>query len=72
MKEANFGPYHIRKWFYHYEETLANETGKLADGEPVKKYVIAAAVHNPFANTYSEDLSSLINHSPELSHESSC
>lgn len=69
MKEANFGPYHIRKWFQHYEETLANETGKLADGEPVKKYVLAAAIHNPFANTYSDDLSSLIEYSPELGKE---
>lgn len=69
MKDANFGPYHIRKWFQHYEETLANETGKLADGEPVKKYVLAAAIHNPFANTYSDDLSSLIEYSPELGKE---
>ncbi|MFY0676752.1 MAG: amino acid synthesis family protein [Neptuniibacter sp.] len=69
MKEANFGPYHIRKWFTFYEETLANETGILADGEPVKKYVIAAAIQNPFANKFSEDLSALIDHSPELGKE---
>lgn len=69
MKEANFGPYHIRKWFTFYEETLANETGILADGEPVKKYVIAAAIQNPFANKFSEDLSALIDYSPELGEE---
>jgi len=69
MKDANFGPYHIRKWFSLYEETLANETGILADGEPVKKYVIAAAIQNPFAGQFSEDLSALIENSPELGHE---
>lgn len=69
MKKENFGPYHIRKWFTFYEETLANETGQLADGEPVKKYVIAAAIQNPFAGKYSEDLSSLIDPSPELGIE---
>lgn len=69
MKDANFGPYHIRKWFSFYEETLANETGILADGEPVKKYVIAAAIQNSFAGQFSEDLSVLIDHSPELGRE---
>ena len=69
MKEANFGPYHIRKWFSFYEETLANETGILADGEPLKKYVLAVAIQNPFAGKFSEDLSSLIDHSPELGRE---
>jgi len=69
MKEANFGPYHIRKWFSFCEETQANETGKLADGEPVYKYVVAAAIQNPYAGRYSEDLSELIEHSPELGRE---
>lgn len=69
MKKANFGPYHIRKWFQFQEETLANETGIGADGEPVVKYVIAAAIQNPFAGKFSDDLSSLIEHSPELGRE---
>lgn len=69
MKQANFGPYHIRKWFSFYEETQANETGALADGEPVKKYVIAAAIHNPLAGQFKEDLSELIERSPELGKE---
>lgn len=69
MKDANFENYHIRKWFSFVEETLANETGKLADGEPVFKYAIAAAIDNPFAGQYQEDLSSLIDKSPELGKE---
>lgn len=69
MKDANFGAYHIRKWFSFTEETLANESGKLADGEPVRKYVVAAAVHNPYAGSYCEDLSEFIDSSPELGEE---
>ncbi|ENV33710.1 amino acid synthesis family protein [Acinetobacter gerneri] len=69
MKKANFENYHIRKWFSFTEETLANETGQLADGEPVYKYAIAAAIHNLYAGRFSEDLSELIEHSPDLGRE---
>jgi hypothetical protein len=69
MSEANFSSFHIRKWFQFSEEVLANETGKLADGEPVYKYVIAAAVKNPFAGVYQDDLSAIIDDSPELGRE---
>lgn len=69
MKKANFENYHIRKWFSFAEETLANETGQLADGEPVYKYAIAAAINNPYAGRFSEDLSELIEHSPDLGRE---
>lgn len=69
MKPANFENYHIRKWFSFVEETLANEVGELADGEPVYKYAIAVALHNPFAGKFQQDLSELIDHSPELGEE---
>lgn len=69
MKANNFENFHIRKWFSFVEETLANETGQLADGEPVYKYAIAAAIHNPFAGQFKEDLSTLIEKSPELGKE---
>ncbi|MEJ2633102.1 MAG: amino acid synthesis family protein [Acidihalobacter sp.] len=68
-KQTNFASYHIRKWFTFMEETLANETGQLTDGEPLFKYVIAAAIHNPYAGRFSEDLSDLINDSPALGEE---
>ena len=35
MKAKNFADYHIRKWYSFAEEVLANESGKLADGEPL-------------------------------------
>ena len=68
-RDSNFGPYHIRKWFLHCEETLATETGRIADGEPVRKVVVAAALHNPFAGVHQDDLSTLIAPSPQLGEE---
>jgi hypothetical protein len=69
MKPANFGPYHIRKWYLQIEDTLANEPGVLADGEPVRKIVIAAALHNPYAGRFEADLSGFIEPSPMLGEE---
>lgn len=65
----DFAGYRIRKWYAQVEETLANETGVPADGEPVRKVVIAAAVANPYAGKFSEDLSELIGRSDELGAE---
>lgn len=51
------------------EDTLANETGALADGDPVRKFVLAACLHNPFAGEFVEDLSPVIAASPDLGRE---
>ena len=69
MKTPNFGPYHIRKWFLQVDDTLATESGALADGAPLRKIVIAAALHNPFAGRFEPDLSSFITPSPLLGEE---
>lgn len=69
MKTPNFGPYHIRKWFLQVDDTLATESGALADGAPLRKIVIAAALHNPFAGRFEADLSSFITPSPMLGEE---
>ncbi|RSM50708.1 amino acid synthesis family protein [Amycolatopsis balhimycina DSM 5908] len=69
MPVANFGPYHVRKWFTHVEDVLANETGQAADGSAVRRIVVAAAVHNPYAGRFSEDLSDIVAKSAELGHE---
>lgn len=69
MPQPNFAGYHIRKWFIQTEDTLANETGVLADGEPVRKIVIAAAVHNPYAGRFSQDLGDIVADSPKLGEE---
>jgi hypothetical protein len=69
MRQANLVGYHIRKWFTYLEDTLATETGALADGDPVRKIVIAAAIHNPYAGRYSEDLSQIVDGSAKLGLE---
>ena len=69
MPEANFGPYHVRKWFTHVEDVLANETGQPADGQPVRRVVVAAAIHNPYAGRFSQDLSDIVAKSDELGRE---
>lgn len=69
MTTPNFGPYHIRKWYLQIEDTLATESGVQADGAPVRKFLLAAAIHNPFAGRYVQDLSSFIEPSPLLGQE---
>jgi hypothetical protein len=61
--------YHIRKWFLQVEDTLANETGVAADGEALRKIVVAAAIRNPYAGTFSKDLSRIVEPSGELGGE---
>lgn len=68
MPDANFGPYHVRKWFSHVEDVLASESGQ-ADGEPVRRIVIAAAIHNPYAGRLSDDLSGIVAESDLLGRE---
>lgn len=68
-RTANFSVFHIRKWYLQIEDTLSGETGAPADGEPLRKIVIAAAIHNPFAGRFVQDLSSWIDPSPELGRE---
>lgn len=68
-KASNFHGYHIRKWFLQIEDTLAGETGQAADGAALRKIVIAAAIHNPYAGRYEPDLSAFIEPSPKLGEE---
>ncbi len=68
-KPANFDVYHIRKWYTQIDDTLANESGRLADGAPLRKVVIAAAIVNPYAGQYSESLELIVRNSPALGEE---
>ena len=68
-RAANFHGLHIRKWFEFREETLALESGPSADGEPVLKIVIAAAVANPYAGQFVERFDDFIAASAELGRE---
>ena len=68
-REANFGTFHIRKWFSQIEEIAAGETGAPADGAPILKYLIGACIHNPYAGKYEADLGAWIEASPALGVE---
>jgi hypothetical protein len=69
MKTPNFGPYHLRKWFLQSEDALANESGALADGAPLRKIVIACVVHNPYAGRFERDLAAFVEPSAVLGVE---
>jgi hypothetical protein len=69
VPEANFGSYHVRKWFCHVEDVFATESGQLADGDALRKIVIAAAVHNPYAGRFSTELSDIVAKSNLLGQE---
>jgi hypothetical protein len=69
MRTNNFGEFHIRKWYLQIEDTLANETGILADGEPVRKIVIGAAIHNAFSGRFVDDLTGWVRESAALGQE---
>ncbi len=69
VHSPNFHGLHIRKWYALREETLALETGPLADGRPLIKLVLAASIHNPQAGHFSQSLESLIGPSHQLGIE---
>jgi len=66
---ANLGPYRIRKWFRQEDETLTNEAGLPADGPPLRRLVIAAAIHNPYAGRSSVELGEIVDASDLLGEE---
>lgn len=56
----------IRKWYCHVEETYFSEMGAKVDGDPVRKFVVAAVVRNPYAGSVGENLDDAILPSEEL------
>lgn len=69
MKTANLDCLHVRKWFVLRDETYATESGRLADGAPVVKTVIAAAIQNPHAGTFGDDFTEVFRASTLLGAE---
>ena len=68
-RPANFHGLHIRKWYEFREETLALESGPLADGAPLVKLVLAAALDNPSAGRFVETFDDVIERSLKLGQE---
>ena len=69
MKSPNFGPYHIRKWYLQIEDALATESGMPADGAPLRKIVVGAVLHNPYAGRHEDNLGAYIEPSNLLGAE---
>lgn len=69
VRPANFHGLHVRKWYEFLEDTLALESGPLADGSSLVKIVVAAAVANPHAGKYVERFDDVIAASRELGAE---
>lgn len=70
MTEAIKTQFQIRRWYIYEEEILANEIGKVTDGEPVRKIVIGACVKNPYATgEHSQSLDLIVKNSPDLGRE---
>lgn len=67
--KTNIHGYHVRKWLAFIDETMANETGELADGEPVRKVVLGAILKNPYAGAFSRNLDKLVAESGKLGDE---
>lgn len=69
MTTPDLSAFQIRKWYLQIEDTLCGETGAPADGEALRKFVIAAAIRNPFTGKFVRDLSPWIEPSPALGQE---
>jgi len=63
---TNVEGYEVRKWFEFFEESISNEMGVKANGEPIAKFVVGAVIQNPYANKFSQDLSLLTEPSHRL------
>ena len=63
---TNVEGFKVRKWFEFFEESVSNETGVEADGEPIAKFVVGVVIQNPYANKFSQDLSLLTEPSSRL------
>lgn len=70
MSESLADAFGIRRWYTYQEETLANETGRPADGEPLRRIVVAACLKNPYATgQFTQDLGDVVARSPALGQE---
>jgi Amino acid synthesis len=58
----------IRKWYEYRDITHASESGRVADS-PVERFAVAAAIKNPYAGSFGEDLSDVVRKSVALGEE---
>ena len=61
--------YRIRSWLAFQQEILRNESGRAADGMPLRRFALACVLQNPYAGRFSEDLALLVQDSSQLGQE---
>jgi hypothetical protein len=61
--------YRIRSWLAFQQEILRNESGRAADGMPLRRFALACVLQNPYAGRFSEDLALLVQDSAQLGQE---
>jgi len=61
--------YRIRSWLAFQQEILCNESGRAADGMPLRRFALACVLQNPYAGVFSEDLALLVQGSAQLGQE---
>ncbi|MGX1309555.1 hypothetical protein AB7M35_004327 [Amorphus suaedae] len=69
MRRNKIADYQIRRWYGQEQEILTNEIYRSDDGAPLRKILIAAAIRNPYAGRFSEDLSEIVDGSDQLGEE---
>jgi hypothetical protein len=69
MSDIKIAEYQIRRWYHQEQEILTNESYQSDDGAPLRKILIAAAIRNPYAGGFSEDLGEIVDPSDKLGEE---
>ena len=67
-QQSSGTPLFIRRWYEYRDITHASESGQMAK-EPVERFAIAAAIKNPHAGSFGEDLSDVVRQSVSLGKE---
>lgn len=65
---GNLNGLFIRRWYEYRDCTCASESGRVAPS-PVERLAVAAAIKNPYAGSFGEDLSDLVRQSETLGEE---
>ncbi|WP_346897334.1 amino acid synthesis family protein [uncultured Roseibium sp.] len=69
MPRNQIAEYQIRRWYVQEQEILTNESYQSDEGAPLRKILIAAAIKNPYAGRFSEDLGEIVDASDKLGEE---
>lgn len=67
-QQSRAAPLFIRRWYEYRDITHASESGKTTN-VPVQRFAVAAAIRNPYAGSFGEDLSDVVRKSVALGED---